>query len=198
MPDHYTREEFERLREPWDAKAKALFEERMSSGYRAPLQHFTEAEAMVLGRLLEVLIPQSEGIDLVAFVDQMGNSAMGRGDRPPGLPDPIDLMRLGARGLEEAASALHGRPFGELSQEQIEALIPMLQDDQVPGEAWREAPAKMFLQRLYSRALHGYLAHPLVWMRMGFMGPSFPEGYAWTGRAQVAARHERHAGWERL
>jgi hypothetical protein len=59
-------------------------------------------------------------------------------------------------------------------------------------------PAKAFVDRLLDRALTGYLAHPDTWVRIGFAGPAYPEGYAWIGPAEAVARHQREPGWDLL
>jgi hypothetical protein len=59
-------------------------------------------------------------------------------------------------------------------------------------------PAKEFVDRLLDKALAGYLAHPDTWIRIGFTGPAYPEGYAWIGPAEALARHERKPGWDKL
>jgi hypothetical protein len=65
-----------------------------------------------------------------------------------------------------------------------------------PGEADDElaVPATAVVERLLDKALTGYLAHPDTWERIGFDGFTYPEGYAWIGPVEVAARHDHKPG----
>lgn len=199
MRKRITEEEFRQLMEPWDPRMKAIAEERMATNYsRATLTHFSETQAAIMRAALDRLVPQSEGVDLVGFIDGRINDALGRGDRQPGMPGEVDVIRIGLKGLDEAAQALHGQSFVELTGEQQDEVLRRVQKNEAPGDAWQRVPASYFFARFYSRALTGYFAHPRVWIRIGFYGASYPEGYAWLGRGQVKQRHERAPGWDRM
>jgi gluconate 2-dehydrogenase gamma chain len=192
-------DEFAQLQEPWDPKMLEIAEERMRSNYRRDkLEHFQDV-ALTMKAALDRLIPQAEDpIDLVGFIDGRIHDPIGRGDRQPGMPDEREAIRIGLEGLDETAQALHTKHFKDLEPEQQDAILRMVQRDQAPGESWRRVPGSYFFERFYNRALAGFYAHPRVWMRIGFYGASYPEGYAWLGKAQVKQRHDRTPGWDRL
>ena len=163
--------------------------ERTATGYRGPLEHFADTED-VLRALLETLLPGvPANIDLAAFVDTRTGQPMGRGDRRDGLPPEPDLFAAGLNALAKAG-------FADQSEDARRDLVARMRR----GEADKELklPAKDFVDRLLDKALAGYLAHPDTWMRIGFAGPAYPEGYAWIGPAEAVARHDKKPGWERL
>jgi len=192
-------EEFGQLREPWDPKMRALAEERIRTNYsRDQLEHFSLEEAVVMRAVLARLIPQGEGIDLVGFIDGRLWDSIGRGDRRPGMPEEKEVIKTGLRGLTEAARALHQKEFHELTASEQDAILKQVQKGDAPGAAWDRVPGEYFFNRFYARALTGYFSHPLAWMRIGFYGASYPEGYTWLGQGQVKQRQERAPGWDRL
>ncbi len=171
-------------------RERSVIEERTSSGYARPaLEFFAETED-VLRALLERLLPGvAANIDLAGFVDSHADRAMGRGDRRDGLPPVPELLAAGL-------SSLARRGFVEENEDAQRTLVGRMRR----GEADEELgmPAKDFIDRLLDKALAGYLAHPETWVRIGFTGPAFPEGYAWIGAPQAVARHDKKAGWDKL
>lgn len=168
---------------------RTVIETRMATGYGGPLEHFADTEP-VLRALLETLLPGvTADVDLAAFVDAHTGQPMGRGDRRDGLPPEPDLFAAGLDALARAG-------FAEQSDDARRDLVGRMRR----GEADEElgVPAKDFVDRLLDKALAGYLAHPDTWVRIGFTGPAYPEGYAWIGPAEAVARHEKKPGWERL
>ncbi|MEO7993934.1 MAG: gluconate 2-dehydrogenase subunit 3 family protein [bacterium] len=187
MTDRLTPDEFQALAAPWDEKVRAIVEERLRTNYhREQLAHFNALEAATLGALLVRLIPQSEGIDLVGFIDATLGIPFGRGDRKPGQPDEATLMADGLRAMEKTSQHLHRKSF--------HTLVPYAQERLIDA-AFHDGG---FINLLYRKALHGYFAHPRAWMRIGYMGPSYPEGYGWLKESEVAQRHARAEGWDRL
>jgi hypothetical protein len=169
---------------------RAVIDERARTGYAVErLEHF-ETNRTVLRMLLEHLLPGVPAtIDLAGFVDAHTGRPMGRGDRREGLPPEPELFAAGLTALADAG-------FGEMAKEDQRDLIGRMRR----GEAddGLGVPAKDFVDRLLDKALAGYLAHPDTWIRIGFTGPAYPEGYAWIGPAEAIARHDRKPGWERL
>ena len=155
-------------------RERAVIEERTATGYgAAELTHFAEYEA-VLRALVDRLLPGVPvNIDLVAFVDTHTGRAMGRGDRPPGVPPEPELFAAGLTAL--AAAGFADRAEGEQRD-----LIGRMRRGEADDELG--LPAKDFVDRMLDKALAGYLAHPDTWIRIGFGGPAYPEGYAWIAR----------------
>jgi hypothetical protein len=171
-------------------RERAVIDERTAAGYGTPaLEHFADT-AGVLRVLLERLLPGvPANIDLASFVDSHAGKAMGRGDRRQGLPPVPELFAAGL-------VALAGRGFVNQSEDDQRALIGRMRRGEADDELG--VPAKDFVDRLLDKALAGYLAHPDTWIRIGFTGPAYPEGYAWIGGAEAIARHDKKPGWDKL
>lgn len=171
-------------------RERAVIEERRATGYGVPqLAHFGATDA-VLRTLLEQLLPGVPAtVDLAGFVDHHTGRPLGRGDRRAGLPPEPELFVAGLAALAEAG-------FTEMADADQQALIRRMRRGEADDELG--LPAKDFVDRILDKALTGYLAHPDTWVRIGFGGPAYPEGYAWIGPAEAIARHNRRAGWERL
>lgn len=167
-----------------------MVEDRSASGYRVRrLRHFGDTED-VLRALLERLLPGvPEDIDIAAFVDSYTGKAMGRGDRRPGVPAELELFVGGL-------ATLAALGFSEHTEEEQRILIGRMRRGEADDEL--DMAAKDFVDRILDKALAGYLAHPDTWARIGFGGPAYPEGYAWIGPAEAAARRRKAPGWDRL
>ena len=172
-------------------RERAIVEERLRTGYRQQrLARFGGELEQPLRALVGRLLPGvSTELDLAAFVDAHADDPIGRGDRAPGIPPAPVLLH---RGLE----ALAQRGFAGTSAEEQDALIGRMRRGEADDELG--LPAKEFVDRLLSKAVAGYLAHPSTWERIGFNGPAYPEGYAWISRGAVARRHEGFVGADRL
>jgi hypothetical protein len=173
------------------SKERAIVEERRRTGYRRErFERFGGELETELRTLVARLLPGvPDSIDLAAFVDAHADDPIGRGDRAPGVPANAELLRSGLRALADNGFA------GGTTEEQDRLISRMRR-----GEADEELglPAKEFVDRMLVKALAGYLAHPDAWERIGFHGPSYPEGYAWIGRTGAARRHEGFPGADRL
>lgn len=170
-------------------RERRVIDERTRTGYGAPLEHFADLEP-TLRVLLERLLPGVPAtIDLAAFVDSHTGNPMGRGDRRDGLPPEPELFASGLAALVDAG-------FDAMSDDDQRALISRMRNGDADDQLGM--PAKDFVDRLLDKALAGYLAHPDTWIRIGFTGPAYPEGYAWIGPAEAVARHDRKPGWDKL
>lgn len=193
MNDAWTPEEFAQLLAPWDVRMKAVAMERLERTSK-PLQNFDTKQERTLRAVLALLIPQREKIDICGLVDETLGDSQGRGDRSPSLPPIPDLIRNGLEALDEAA----GGSFAEADPENQLELLRKVSRGEQKGGLFDETPSQEFFLRLMSKALHGYLSHPRAWMRIGFMGASYPEGCVWLSKAEVRQRHRREPGWDRL
>ncbi|HPL62481.1 MAG TPA: gluconate 2-dehydrogenase subunit 3 family protein [Syntrophales bacterium] len=194
-----TREDLQGYMENWDAPTRRIIEERMEAGFtRERLELFTPDEAALLKSVLDRLIPQDEGerVDLVGFLDWAVGKPLGRGDRREGMPPEEDLFRKGLSGIEGSAQAAFGKRFAELGGDEQDRLLTAVQEGSAPGPVWDEIPSSCFFSVLLTKALTGYCAHPLVWLRMGFPGPSYPEGYVWITGMEIQQRRRRFPGWK--
>jgi Gluconate 2-dehydrogenase subunit 3 len=172
------------------SKERAVIEERRRNGYRLEtLERFGALEAELRALIARLLPGVDASIDLAAFVDTHADDAIGRGDRPPGLPAIAELFRLGLRALADVG-------FSRMTADEQDRMIARMRRGD--ADEALAVPAKEFVDRLLVKALAGYLAHPDVWERIGFNGPSYPNGYAWITPTAVARRHEGFPGAARL
>lgn len=172
-------------------KERAIVEERRRTGYRDnAMEHFGGTLEPTLRSLVDRLLPGvPDTIDLASFVDSHASDPIGRGDRPPGVPADLELLR---RGLESLARG----NFAARSSAEQDRLIGRMRRGEADDELG--VPAKEFVGRLLAKALAGYLAHPDAWERIGFTGPAYPNGYSWISVGAVERRHEGFPGASRL
>lgn len=165
--------------------------QRRDSGYgRGDVAQLGAELEPTLRALLERLLPGVPAtIDLAAFVDQNASKPLGRGDRADGLPPAPELFVLGL-------DALADERFADMSEADQRNVISRMRRGESYGMLGNHA--KEFIDRILDKALAGYLAHPDTWTRIGFNGPAYPQGYAWIGTGEAAARHEKKAGWDKL
>lgn len=169
------------------APERSVVEARRADGYaHTDLQHFHDHVAETLRSLLTHLLPGVPAtIDLGAFVDTHLDVALGRGDQRSGMPPTPQLILDGV-------TAAADNNFLDMTSDEQRDVIRQLRRGEL-GDIGKE-----FIDRLFDKALQGYLAHPDTWARIGFNGPAYPEGYAWIDTAEVAARHDKKAGWDKL
>lgn len=192
-------EELKTYMQNWDPETRAMLLERMERGYhREVLEKIRPHEAEILQAVLDRLIPQTEHekIDLVSFLDWAIGKPLGRGDREEGLPPEEELFRRGVNGIEESSMGMYSHSFVGLRKDEMDEVLTAIQEGRAPGNTWKEIPQVKFFKRILSKALIGYCAHPFVWMRMGFPGPSFPEGYIWIEEKEVLQRKKHFRGWK--
>jgi len=183
-----SRDELKGYMKNWDAETRDMLLERMEKSFRrAELEHFSKHEAIILQAALDRLIPrhETENIDLVGFLDWAVGKPLGRGDREEGMPAEEEFFHLGIRGTEETSLKKFNRSFAELTPEEQDSILSDIQ----------QGNTKFFI-KLLSKALIGYCAHPLAWMRMGFPGPAYPEGYVWIEQMQILQRRKHFPGWK--
>ncbi len=194
------RKDFEGFMENWDERTRRIITGRMDGRFaRERLERFTPDEAGLLMAILKRLIPGDEGIDLVGFLDWAVDRPLGRGDRPEGAPEDAILFKEGLKGVEESVKAGYGKgSFTELTPGEQDGFLTELQEGRLEGGIWDGISPSYFFIKLLTRALIGYCSHPLVWMRMGFPGPSYPEGYVWITHEELPARRQHKPGWKTL
>lgn len=196
-----SRKDLDGFMENWEDQTRTLLLRRIEDRFRKNiLEQFSPDEGVLLRAIVDRLIPQrrEDYLDLVGFIDSALGKPLGRGDRQEGVPAEEELFHRGLRGTEETARAMFGRGFAELSEGQQDTVLIALQDGSAPGGTWRETPPQQFFIKLLMKALTGYCAHPFAWMRMGFPGPSYPEGYVWITEPEIQARRRHFPGWKTL
>lgn len=139
-----------------------------------PLRFFSDEEATTLRHLADRLIPQASDagyvVDLVGPVDERLANNEGDGWRYDALPADGEAYRQGLYGLHEAAQALFGQSFDQLSTESQDELIGQVQAGTVPGATWQQLPPKRFFEELLADLVSSYFSHPLVQEGFGYVG----------------------------
>lgn len=183
----------------WDAQTRHIILKRMEDRFRRErLEHFSRDEAAILNAMLDRMIPQrpEEDIDLAGFIDGTMGNPLGRGDRQESLPPEEELFHRGLKGVQETAQEMFGKAFTALEGDQQDAVLTAIVEGSAKGGVWRTIPSNQFFTKLMMKALTGYCAHPLVWLRMGFPGPSYPEGYVWINQPEIQQRRKHFPGWK--
>lgn len=185
--------------ESWDGDTRRIIEDRIRNGFRRErLEFFTAEEAAVLKAMLDRMIPQEEGIDLVSFLDWAVGLPLGHGDRREGMPEERELFKKGIAGVDGAARDSFDQGFVALTPEMQDRLLTDIQKGKAEGEAWGGVPPSYFFSSLLAKALIGYCSHPSAWLRMGFPGASYPEGYLWITGMEINSRSKHVPGWKRF
>jgi hypothetical protein len=187
----------------WDEATRTVVEARVHQV--PPIRFFTAKELPLVEAVFARIIPQDDRDDahripVVNMVDDRLFAGRIDGYRYEDMPPDGEAYRLGLRGIDSVARALHGRPFVQLSPtEQDEALWTIHSDEPAGGEEiWKQMPADRFWLMLVSDAVDAYYSHPFAWDEIGFGGPAYPRGYfrLENGLAEPWEVEERRYEWD--
>lgn len=164
---------------------------RLSPG--TPERFLEPAEYATLGAALERLVPQEgrERVDLAAELDRRLASGEGDGWRYGDMPPDGEAYRLGLRGLDETAQAMHGRDLAALGPEEQDAVLAAVAKGDPPGEAWAGLPAARFFEELLVAAVEAYYSHPLGYEETGHGGVADAPGWPHVGPGELEEREPR-------
>lgn len=175
-----------------EATRQALTE-RLNAPAYAPT-FFSPDEFARLTAVCDRLIPQNdrpERIDIVAGIDHRLAAAKSDGWRYDAMPADGDAYRLGLKGVDETARALHGQAFRQLLGEQQDAVLTAIQTDDAPGETWQTLPADRFFEELLAEAVETYYSHPLAQEEIGYVGMADVPSWQRIGLDQLEDREPR-------
>ncbi|MBA3895577.1 MAG: gluconate 2-dehydrogenase subunit 3 family protein [Sphingomonadaceae bacterium] len=111
-----------------------------------PLTSLDSAEADILGRLGDILLPGADQAGIVNFVDHHLSVPS-----PESLlmvrymdvaPPYLDFYRAGLAAMDGAAKAAHGQPFVKLPAQAAEQLVVAMGREQPRG--WQGPPSQLF------------------------------------------------------
>lgn len=149
---------------------------RLDALARPPMvvgSHLSADEVVTLRALTERLIPQADRelrVDLVAAIDARLAADRGDGWRYDALPADSQSLRRGLVGLDEAARELHDLTFADLSGDQQDAVLQLVQTGTPPGETWRTLPAERWFEEVLAECSQIYYADPLSQDEIGYVG----------------------------
>ncbi len=165
----------------WDETTRRVVLERVH--VIPPIRFFNAHEVDTLTALADRVFPQTDRapaqrIPLVPWIDRRCYERIIDGWRFDNMPPEDEAWRMGLRGIDETALAVHGQTFDRLGDDQQDAVLRLVAAGSPRGETWRFLPARRFWIYVVLRQLTGaYYAHPTSWDEIGFGGPAYPRGY---------------------
>jgi hypothetical protein len=165
----------------WDAATRHVVIDRVRNvpGFA----FFDPSERQTLEALCARVIPQAHRppgrrVPIAPRIDELCAHGHGNGFRFDDMPPDQEAWRIGLHGLDEAATALHGRRFAELEPAEQDAVLQRVRAGDPPGEAWQQLNVRRWWVQIALRQISGvYYAHPYAWDEIGFGGPAYPRGY---------------------
>ena len=120
------------------------------------------SEFALLGAVCDRLLDQDgdRRIDVPGAIDDRLASGESDGWRYDALPDDGTAMKRGLAGFDEAAHAIAGAGFLDLSTPDRDRVIEAVQAGDPPGDVWRSLPARRFFEDLPRGRHRGVLRPP--------------------------------------
>jgi hypothetical protein len=181
LRDRYPTADVLAQRGHWDEATRRVVLDRV---HNVPsFRFFDEHERGTLEALCARVVPQAHHppgrrVPIAPWIDGLVQNEHLDGFRFDDMPDNATAWRWGLEGLDQAAAALHGRPFAELGGDEQDQLLRTVRAGAPPGDVWRRMPASRWWVYIALRQISGvYYAHPFAWDEIGFGGPAYPRGY---------------------
>lgn len=142
----------------------------------------------VVARLLpDTIPPRSIG----AFIDQVFDKQMGRGDEPSGKLPRERMIPAGFSILDERAPA--NSVFADLSPDEQDDLLTKAEQGELSGPSGFDSA--IWFKRVRDLALLALGSDPRGMVEMGFPGPSYRPGHIWLDEREVEGRAARRSGY---
>lgn len=178
----------------WDPVTRAVIARRLALADEGP-RYLSPARWQVLRALCARIIVQradAAQVPTAALLDDWLQQNVGDGYRDARLPTFRKAWEIGLDALDAESRARHGTGFAELGEPEQIALLRLVQQGQVDGEAWQGMPPSAFFAvRVLNDIAGAYYAHPYAWSEIGFGGPANPRGY-------VRMDADRRDNWEAI
>lgn len=174
-----------------DATRQAL-SERLNAPLQLPT-FFSADEFALLQAICARLIPQDnrlEPIDIVGGIDQRLTQNKTNGWRYDVMPADGDAYKQGLAGIEESAQVLFKQSFHQLSDDQQDKVISLVQNGDAPGATWQTLPAVRFFEELLAEAVENYYSHPLAQEEIGYVGMADLPNWQPIGLNQLEEREK--------
>ncbi|WNO54058.1 gluconate 2-dehydrogenase subunit 3 family protein [Stakelama saccharophila] len=175
----------------WNAPTREAIDARMARVERSDI--LSERQRETLRAVVARITPQPKHrapTNATALVlDKIaGNS--GDGFRHHRLPQVREAWERGLDAIEAEARHRFDTDFAHCSDEQQDAVLSAVEQDEVRARPWEDLPANLFWSwRLIPDIVSAYYSHPSAWSAMGFGGPASPRGYV-----RLTTNH--HDPWE--
>lgn len=163
----------------------------------APLQlptFFSTDEFALLQAICNRLIPQderSEPINIAGGIDERLIQNKTNGWRYDIMPADGDAYKQGLAAIEESAQILHQQSFHQLSDDQQDKIIGLVQTGGAPGDTWQTLPADRFFEEMLAEAVENYYSHPLAQEEIGYVGMADLPAWQHIGLDQLDDRERK-------
>lgn len=151
---------------------RQVLTERLKAPSRQPV-FFSSDEYSLLEAVCNRLIPQDDGmhtIEIWGGIDDRLAQNKSNGWRYDTMPGDHEAYRRGLAGIEESAQALFQQSFQQLSGDQQDHIIGLVQTGDATGETWETMPSERFFEEMLAEAVENYYSHPLVQETIGYVG----------------------------
>ena len=174
-----------------DATRQALTD-RLNAPRRQPTL-FSADEFALLQTICNRLIPQDnrpEQIDVAGGIDERLTENKSNGWRYDVMPADADAYRQGLAGVEESAQILFQQTFRQLSGNEQDSILGMIQTGDAPGDSWQTLPSGRFFEELLAEAAENYYSHPLAQEEIGYVGMADVPAWQRIGLNQLEEREK--------
>ena len=171
---------------------RQVLTERLNTPPRQPT-FFAADEFALLQAICDRLIPQDnrpEPIDVAGGIDERLSQNKSNGWRYDVMPADADAYRQALAGVEETAQSLFQQPFRQLSGDQQNKVIGLIQTGDAPGDTWQTLPADRFFEELLAEASENYYSHPLAQEEIGYVGMADLPAWQRIGLNQLEDREK--------
>jgi hypothetical protein len=188
--------------EYWDDATRAVVLERV---HNIPPIRFFAGNRELAQAIFDRIMPQDDRlpetrIPILHYIDNRLSEGITDGYRFIDVPSEAECYRMGFKGIEEIAQALHGASFTALGPTEQDEILESLRDNRPGGgqDVWAHLSPKRFFQLMVQDAAGAYYCHPFAWDEVGFGGPAYPRGYMRIerGEAEPWEVEEQVYAWE--
>jgi gluconate 2-dehydrogenase gamma chain len=173
---------------------RAALEARLNAPTGYEPQFFDADTYELLRAVAARIFPQPDRaapIELAPAIDQRLLAGTADGWRYDAMPPDREAYRLGLGGINQAAQAQFGAPFGQLDELQQDVVIGQLAAGQAPGENWQQLPQHRFCEEMLAELTENYYAHPLAQEEIGYVGMADVPGWQHIGLNEHEEREPR-------
>lgn len=165
----------------WDDATRHVVLDRV---FNTPeYRYFDQHQQATLEALCALVIPQTHRqldrrVPIGPWIDARCAGYHEDGFRFEDMPSSEQAWTAALLGIDQAATALFGECFKDLSTARQVDVLERIRAGDPPGDAWLTLPARRWWVFVALRQITAiYYAHPYAWDEIGFGGPAYPRGY---------------------
>ncbi|RYE35122.1 MAG: gluconate 2-dehydrogenase subunit 3 family protein [Sphingobacteriaceae bacterium] len=160
------------------AKTKEVLLNREVEKFYYPT-FFTSEEFELLQLVCDQLVAQTEQrlVDIASKIDKRLTEKTGPGWRYDSLPPDGVSYKTGLKGISEAVLFLSHKKFNDLSSEKKDQLLKSVQQDDAPGETWKNFSGKRFFELLLTETTEHFYSHPNAQAEINYIGFADADGW---------------------